>query len=106
MHQIIDRRAPLSIEARPTQITLSPPPKKLILTQPMNPLSRRQFSKLSLAALAAAGLNPLRAAEAAGKPNSKVAGVQLGLNVPYSFHKDNMSGDEILANCIKLNLSG
>jgi sugar phosphate isomerase/epimerase len=40
-----------------------------------------------------------------GKPNSKVAGVQLGLNVPYSFSNPTMSGDEILKNCIELNLS-
>jgi sugar phosphate isomerase/epimerase len=39
------------------------------------------------------------------KPNSKVNGVQLGLNVPYSFGKADMTGDEILAKCLLLNLS-
>jgi len=40
-----------------------------------------------------------------GKPNSKVAGVQLGLNVPYSFANGAMSGDDILKNCLRLDLS-
>ena len=39
------------------------------------------------------------------KPNSKVKGVQLGLNVPYSFAEMQMSGDDILKNCIKLGIS-
>lgn len=74
--------------------------------------SRRDFAKLALAALPAAGalslLNSASAAENAksrGKPNSKVAGVQLGLNVPYSFSNPTMSGDEILAHCQQLNVS-
>lgn len=54
-------------------------------------------------------LNQLRAAEATapskGKPDSLVAGVQLGLNVPYSFGAPQMSGDEILKNCLQLNVS-
>jgi sugar phosphate isomerase/epimerase len=74
------------------------------------PHTRREFAKLSLAALVGAGLLPLRgrlnAAETPailpGKPNSKVAGVQLGINVPYSFAKPRMSGDDILKNCIQL----
>ena len=40
------------------------------------------------------------------KPNSKVAGVQIGLNVPYSFANAIMSGDDILKNCVELGLSG
>lgn len=39
------------------------------------------------------------------KPNSKVAGVQLGLNVPYSFGDMAMSGQGIWERCIKLNVS-
>ena len=66
--------------------------------------------ELALAALPAAGLlsavNRLSAADAAAKPNSKVAGVQLGLNVPYSFGGGVTDGDEILANCVQLGLSG
>lgn len=40
-----------------------------------------------------------------GKPDSNVAGVQLGLNVPYSFGDPKMSGDDILKNCVALNCS-
>jgi sugar phosphate isomerase/epimerase len=77
----------------------------------MSHYNRREFAKLSLAALPAAAwlsnLDRLDAAEAApGKPNSKVAGVQIGLNVPYSFGKPTMTGDEILQSCIQLGLSG
>ena len=45
-------------------------------------------------------------AAAGAKPNSNVRGVQIGLNVPYSFQNPAMSGDEILANCVQLGLSG
>lgn len=79
----------------------------------MLPHSRRDFAKRSLVALSGAGLLPflnrLDAAEAkdapASKPNSKVAGVQLGLNVPYSFGDPLMSGDDILENCVRLGVS-
>jgi sugar phosphate isomerase/epimerase len=80
----------------------------------MSSYSRRDFAKLALAALPAAGaltaLNRLGAAEksaiALNKPNSKVRGVQIGLNVPYSFGNPAMSGDEVLAACVQLGLSG
>ncbi len=72
--------------------------------------TRREFAKLALAALPGAALlskvNPLGAAETSAKPNSKVAGVQIGLNVPYSFANPIMSGDDILKNCLQLGLSG
>ncbi len=70
--------------------------------------SRREFLKTSMLALAGAGLASAggRAAEAVAKPNSKVAGVQLGINVPYSFGDGAMSGDDILKNCVALGLSG
>src|SRR3989442_982838 len=75
----------------------------------MLPYTRREFAKLSLAALPGAGLLSamyrLGAAETPGKPNSKVAGVQVGLNVPYSFANPAMSGDDILKNCLQLGLS-
>jgi sugar phosphate isomerase/epimerase len=80
----------------------------------MSSYTRRDFAKLALAAVPAAGaltaLHRLGAAEKsakpAGKPNSKVNGVQIGLNVPYSFGNPGMSGDEVLANCVQLGLSG
>src|SRR6185436_7284178 len=72
--------------------------------------TRREFTKRSLAALPGAGLlaalSRLSGAETpAGKPNSKFAGVQLGLNVPYSFASGSMSGEDILKNCLQLGLS-
>src|SRR4051812_18564523 len=71
--------------------------------------TRREF--VNLLALSGAGLFPvvnrLSGAEAATstKPNSKVAGVQLGINVPYSFAKADMSGADILKNCLQLGIS-
>ena len=75
--------------------------------------TRRDFAKWSLAALAGAGLLPvaelLHAADnspnQSGRPNSKVAGVQLGINVPYSFAEPRMSGDDILQHCVQLGFS-
>jgi sugar phosphate isomerase/epimerase len=71
--------------------------------------TRRQFTKLALAALPAAHwlavANRLGAAETPAKPNSKVAGVQIGLNVPYSFSNPRMSGDDILKSCLQVGLS-
>ena len=76
----------------------------------MSSHTRREFTKLALAALPGASLlsaaSRLRAAETPARPNSKVAGVQIGLNVPYSFANATMSGDDILKNCVQLGLSG
>jgi sugar phosphate isomerase/epimerase len=79
----------------------------------MQPHSRRQFAKFTLPTLAGVGWSALTgrllaaetSAHAPAKPDSKVAGVQLGLNVPYSFANPLMSGDDILANCVQLGLS-
>ncbi len=76
--------------------------------------TRREFAKSTLTALAGVGwwsvLDRLSAAEASartpGKPNSKAAGVRIGLNVPYSFGNPRMSGDDILKNCVRLGLDG
>ncbi len=71
--------------------------------------SRREFSKISLFAAAGAvgltSLERLRAAEDGAKPDSKFAGVQVGMNVPYSFGQPEMSGEEILKKCVGLGLS-
>lgn len=71
--------------------------------------TRRELGRLALATLPAAGLaaRPLAAfgAFAAAKPDSKVAGVQIGLNVPYDFGNNLMSGDEVLDGCVKLGVS-
>jgi sugar phosphate isomerase/epimerase len=79
----------------------------------MPPQTRRQFAKLAFAALPASGilgsLGRLCAqdtGQSRSKPDSKVSGVQIGLNVPYSFADLQMSGPEILARCTQLGISG
>jgi len=68
--------------------------------------TRRELGKLALAGVPAAGiLLKSGAGIAAGKPNSKWAGVQVGLNVPYSFGNNMMTGDETLDRCLKLGVS-
>src|SRR6478735_8480479 len=67
-------------------------------------LTRREFSKLTLAAIAGASALPCIAKSP--RPNSKIRGVQLGLNVPYSFSNASMSGEEVLENCVQLGFSG
>jgi len=87
--------------------------KSEILSSMAPSYSRRAFAKSTVAALAAAPgwflLNRLGAAvlpaSLVEKPNSKIGGVQLGINVPYSFADLKMSGDDILKNCIQLGLS-
>lgn len=73
------------------------------------PLTRREFNRLALTTLPVAPLFPSVAARAAGraqKPNSKWAGVQVGMNVPYNFGTGNYtSGDDILARCLQLGVS-
>ena len=61
-------------------------------------ISRRDLGKLALAALPGARL-------LAAKPDSKVAGVQIGLNVPYNFGSRMMDGDEVLRRCVDLGVS-
>ena len=77
---------------------------------PLSHCTRREFTKRSLVALTGASVlsvwDRLSAAETPAKPNSKVAGVQIGLNVPYSFANPGMSGDDVLKNCLLLGLSG
>jgi Xylose isomerase-like TIM barrel len=67
--------------------------------------TRRQIGKLALSAIPAASLLP-RAAWAADKPNSKVNGVVIGMNVPYNFGNQAMSAEEILQRCVQLGVSG
>jgi sugar phosphate isomerase/epimerase len=61
--------------------------------------TRRDLGKLALA-IPAASLIPLQ-----GKPDSKINGVQIGLNVPYSFGNNLMPADETLRNCVQLGVS-
>src|SRR5579863_8341929 len=60
--------------------------------------SRRDLGKLALAALPAARLM-------AAKPNSNWGGVQVGINVPYSYGNNNLSADETIHNTVELGLS-
>lgn len=60
----------------------------------MSAYSRREFARLVLLGLPAARfLSAVR---------PRYAGVELGLNVPYSFGNNNMSADEVLKNCLQL----
>jgi sugar phosphate isomerase/epimerase len=71
-------------------------------------ISRRQFGQLALSTLPAAGFLaavPVWARQRA-KPNSKFAGVQVGMNVPYNFGGRDMNADELLDRCLTLNVSG
>lgn len=71
--------------------------------------TRRELGRLALSALPGVTVWPkLSASFRSGflqKPNSKVSGVQIGLNVPYSFGSNAMSGDETLQKCVQLGLS-
>lgn len=72
------------------------------------PYTRREVGKMVAAAVPAllgTGRASCFADDPLTKPNSKWAGVQVGLNVPYSFGAMGMSGDEILDSCLRLGLS-
>jgi sugar phosphate isomerase/epimerase len=60
-------------------------------------ITRRDLGKLALAAIPMAKL--------LAKPNSNWGGVQVGLNVPYSYGNNNMGADETLAKTVELGLS-
>ena len=70
---------------------------------------RREFTKLILSVLPGVSLvskqGRVHAIDFKGNPNSKVAGVQLGLNVPYSFGNPLMVEDDILKLCVQLGIS-
>jgi sugar phosphate isomerase/epimerase len=71
-------------------------------------LTRRDFGKLAAATLPAAWLRGAEAArgDLVQTPDSRWAGVQVGMNVPYNFGTGNYtSGDEILAKCLQLGIS-
>ena len=67
--------------------------------------TRREMGKLALATVPAAALSGRPLAAFAAKPDSKVVGVQIRLNVPYDFGNNMMSGDEVLDGCVKLGIS-
>src|SRR5438094_10649253 len=68
--------------------------------------NRREAGKLALSALGL--LTPIGFAQNAfsqSKPNSKWAGVQVGLNVPYNFGGRTMRADEIIERCVRLGVN-
>ncbi len=68
--------------------------------------TRREAGKL---ALSAAGLFTqigfTRRALSQSRPNSRWAGVQVGLNVPYNFGGRTMGADEIIERCVRLGVN-
>ncbi len=69
----------------------------------MPTLTRRQFSTLALSSGLFAST---RSIFATAKPDSKVAGVLIGMNVPYNFGGNFVPADEVLKNCLELGISG
>jgi sugar phosphate isomerase/epimerase len=68
--------------------------------------TRRELGKLMLTTLPVAGLLPRDAfAGWQAKPNSRWAGVQVGMNVPYNFGSRDMPIGETLANTVALGIS-
>jgi sugar phosphate isomerase/epimerase len=69
--------------------------------------TRRELGKFMLTSLPLAGLLPrsVLAAQTSAKPNSKWAGVQVGMNVPYNFGVRTMSADETLAKTLQVGIS-
>ena len=70
-------------------------------------LTRRELGKLAMTAVPMGGFMPSArlAAQGAAKPNSRFAGVQVGLNVPYNFGGRDMNPDEVLSRTLKLNVN-
>jgi sugar phosphate isomerase/epimerase len=68
--------------------------------------TRRELAKLALSTVPAAYV--LRDLPLLGqsKPNSKVRGVQIGMNVPYNFGGRSAPIDEIIQKCVQLGVSG
>lgn len=68
--------------------------------------TRRELGKVVLAAVPAAGLLGRVPLRAQGKPNSRVRGVMIGMNVPYNFGGRTAPIDEIIQKCTQLGVSG
>ena len=68
-------------------------------------ITRRELGRMVLAAPAAALVPRELFAQPAPKPNSKWAGVQVGLNVPYNYGTRTMPVDEVIERTVKLGVS-
>jgi sugar phosphate isomerase/epimerase len=72
--------------------------------------TRRELGQLAMTMVPVAGLLGLHRARGVlaqnGRPNSKIAGVQIGLNVPYNFGGNRtMPGNDVLENVLSLGVS-
>jgi len=67
--------------------------------------TRRQIGQLALTMVPAARIFGGTNLFAQAKADSKVNGVQIGLNVPYSFGGRNMEADELLQKCLDMGVS-
>ena len=67
--------------------------------------TRREIGQLALTMIPAARILGTASLFAQPKVNSKVSGVQIGLNVPYSFGGRNMEADELLKKCLEAGVS-
>jgi hypothetical protein len=69
--------------------------------------TRRDFGRLAITSLPAIHLFRTSSVSAfQTRPNSKVRGVMIGMNVPYNFGGRNAPVDEIIRNCVQLGISG
>jgi sugar phosphate isomerase/epimerase len=69
-------------------------------------LTRREFGRIAAAAPVGSALSAVSDAWAQrAKPNSKFAGVQVGMNVPYNFGGRDMPADELLDRLMTLNVN-
>ena len=69
-------------------------------------LTRREFGRMAAAAPVGGALCAVSDAWAQTvKPNSKFAGVQVGMNVPYNFGGRDMPADEVLTRLLTLNVN-
>ena len=68
-------------------------------------LTRRELGKIMLAAPAVGWLPKDLLAAQGGKPDSKWAGVQVGLNVPYNYGSRTMPVDEVIEKTVQLGVN-
>ena len=68
--------------------------------------TRREFGTLAFTALPLTHFLGRSASALQSKPDSKVRGVTIGMNVPYNFGGRDMPVDDIIRNCVALGVSG
>src|SRR5262245_65801524 len=68
--------------------------------------NRREAGRLGLSALGLlTSIGFSQTAFSQSKPNSRWAGVQVGLNVPYNFSGRTMNAGEIVERCVRLGVN-